>query len=62
MAVDLSKISPNLMYSVTEAARILGITEQTIRLYLKEKTLKGIKSKKGRWKISGEELRRFVQG
>ena len=41
---------------------MLDVSEQTIRIYLKEGTLKGVQSKKKRWRIQGRELIRFLQG
>jgi len=62
MSVDINQINNNHMYTVSESANILGVKEQTVRLYLTEqpKKLIGTKDRSGRWKIRGKELLRFL--
>jgi predicted site-specific integrase-resolvase len=60
MPIDLSDIRPDTIYSVSEAARVLGQTAQTIRIHLNDGDLKGSQGKNGRWKIPGREIIRYV--
>ena len=62
MAVDPSKIQPEWMYSVSEAAGLLEVGEQSVRLYLNEGKLRGRKTQTKRWRIPGSELLRYIQG
>lgn len=62
MPVDPDKINPKAMYSVQEVAFILGKKEQTVRLYINNEKLKGIKGDDKRWRIKGSELIRFLNG
>jgi excisionase family DNA binding protein len=48
------------LYTPKDVARILGITEYTVREKLKEKEIPGFRLY-GRWKIRPEELRRYIQ-
>jgi len=58
MAIRLSQIQPDLMYSVSEAASLVELTTQTVRLHINDGILRAVKGKTGRWKISGKELLR----
>lgn len=49
------------LFSVSEAAEILGLHQLTIRKYMKEGYLKGFKIGKC-WKISEDELEKFIEG
>ena len=62
MPIDPSQIIAKAMYSVAEAAALLRVKEQTIRLYLHDGKLKGTKSGNGRWKIPGREILHFING
>lgn len=62
MPVDPNTINPKAMYSVQEVAEILGKKEQTVRLYINNGKLKGIKGDDLRWRIKGNELIRFLNG
>jgi excisionase family DNA binding protein len=49
------------LYTIPEAAKVLGVTAQTVRRYIKEGVLKA--QRVGRpYLISGESLKRFVTG
>lgn len=49
------------LYSIKEAANLLSVDEQTIRLWISNKKLKGFKI--GRlWRIEENELNRFIRG
>lgn len=49
------------LYTIPEAAELLGVTAQTVRRYIKEGALKA--QRVGRpYLISGEALKRFVTG
>lgn len=49
------------VYSLTEIAPILGVTHRTLLTYIKDGRLKGVKIG-GKWKVSGENLRKFING
>lgn len=62
MAVDLSEINRKAMYSVSETAQFLDKTEQTVRLYIKTGTLTAKKGNDNRWRITGDEILKFIDG
>lgn len=49
------------VYSLTEIEPILGVTHRTLLTYIKDGRLKGVKIG-GKWKVSGENLKKFVNG
>lgn len=49
------------VYSLTELEPILGVTHRTLQAYIKDGRLKGVKIG-GKWKVSGENLRKFING
>lgn len=49
------------VYSLTEIEPILGVTHRTLLSYIKDGRLKGVKIG-GKWKVSGENLRKFING
>lgn len=49
------------VYSLTEIEPILGVTHRTLLTYIKDRRLKGVKIG-GKWKVSGENLRKFING
>ncbi|HAF07472.1 MAG: helix-turn-helix domain-containing protein [bacterium] len=61
MAVIPSQIDENKLYTVSEVAEILNVTEQTVRKHLKVKLLKGKKIGK-KWYIEGREIKKFIEG
>ena len=52
-------ISDKTFYSVTEVSEMLGVTTVTIRNYIKQGKLKGLKAT-DRWVIACEEVREFL--
>lgn len=48
-------------YTLTEIEPILGVTHRTLLTYIKDGRLKGVKIG-GKWKVSGENLRKFING
>ena len=49
------------VYSLTEIEPILGVTHRTLLTYVKDGRLKGVKIG-GKWKVSEENLRKFING
>lgn len=49
------------VYTLTEIEPILGVTHRTLITYIKDGRLKGVKIG-GKWKVSGENLRKFING
>lgn len=49
------------LYTLTEIEPILGVTHRTLLTYIKDGRLKGIKVG-GKWKISEENLKKFING
>jgi len=49
------------LYTLTELEPILGVTHRTLQTYIKDGRLKGVKIG-GKWKVSEEVLRRFING
>lgn len=49
------------VYSLAEIEPILGVTHRTLLTYIKDGRLKGVKIG-GKWKVSGENLKKFVNG
>lgn len=49
------------VYTLTEIEPILGVTHRTLLTYIKDGRLKGVKIG-GKWKVSGENLRKFING
>lgn len=49
------------LFSLTELEEVLGVTHRTLQTYIKDGRLKGVKIG-GRWKVSEESLRSFVNG
>lgn len=62
MPIDLTSIKPSSVYSVPEASKILGKSDQAIRMYIKDGKLKAKKGNDKRWRVEGQELRRFING
>lgn len=57
----ISDLESLKVYSLTEIEPILGVTHRTLLSYIKDKRLKGVKIG-GKWKVSGENLRKFING
>ena len=49
------------VYTLTEIEPILGVSHRTLLSYIKSKRLKGSKIG-GKWKVSKENLRKFLDG
>jgi len=49
------------VYRTDEAARLLGLHEQTVRKYCRQRVF-GTQTKNGRWVIRGSELDHFLKG
>ena len=49
------------VYSLSELEPILGVTHRTLLRYITEGRLKGVKMG-GRWKVSQDNLRAFING
>jgi len=60
MPIDLSGVKSDTLYLVVDVAKILNVGEATVRTYLNDGSLKGVKNKKGKWRILGRDLVRFV--
>lgn len=56
-----SELEELKIYSLTEIEPILGVTHRTLLTYIKDGRLKGVKIG-GKWKVSGENLRKFING
>ena len=56
-----SELEELKVYSLTEIEPILGVTHRTLLTYIKDGCLKGVKIG-GKWKVSGENLRKFING
>ena len=56
-----SELEELKIYSLAEIAPILGVTHRTLLTYIKDGRLKGVKIG-GKWKVSGENLRKFING
>ena len=49
------------LYTLTGLEPILGVTHRTLQTYIKEGRLRGVKVG-GKWKVSEENLMRFLNG
>lgn len=49
------------LFTLTEIEPIIGVTHRTLLSYIKDGRLKGIKVG-GKWKVSEENLKKFVNG
>ena len=56
-----SELEELKVYSLTEIEPIMGVTHRTLLTYIKDGRLKGVKIG-GKWKVSGENLRKFING
>ena len=57
----ISELDDLKVYSLTEIEPILGVTHRTLLTYIKDGKLKGVKIG-GKWKISAENLKKFING
>ena len=58
---NLAKLDAIRLYTLTELEPIIGVTHRTLQTYIKSGRLKGVKIG-GKWKISEETLKKFVNG
>lgn len=49
------------LYTLTELEPVLGVTHRTLLTYVKTGRLKAVKIG-GKWKVSGDVLRKFING
>lgn len=49
------------LYTLTEIEPILGVSHRTLLDYIAKKKIKGVKIG-GKWKVSEENLRKFING
>ncbi len=61
LASNAAKLDAIRLYTLTEIEPILGVTHRTLLTYIKDGRLKGVKVG-GKWKISEDNLRRFING
>ena len=61
LASNAAKLDEIRLYTLTEIEPILGVTHRTLLTYIKDGRLKGVKVG-GKWKISEDNLRRFING
>lgn len=57
----LTRLEDIRVYTLTEIEPILGVTHRTLLDYVKTGKLKAVKIG-GKWKISEENLRKFING
>ena len=60
-AENAAKLESIRLYTLTELEPILGVTHRTLQSYIKDGRLKGVKIG-GKWKVSEETLRKFING
>lgn len=58
---NAAKLDTIQLYTITELEPILGVTRRTLQSYIKDGRLKGVKIG-GKWKVSEETLRKFING
>ena len=58
---NAAKLDNIRLYTLTELEPILGVTHRTLQSYIKDGRLKGVKIG-GKWKVSEEVLRKFING
>jgi excisionase family DNA binding protein len=59
MPVSPKEIDSAKLYTVTETARILAVTDQTVRKHLTDRSLIGKKVGR-RWLVKGSEIQKFI--
>lgn len=48
------------LYTTKEVAEIFSVTEYTVRNWLKDEKLEGLKTKVGRWRVTESALKEFA--
>ena len=56
-----SELETIRLFTLLEIEPILGVTHRTLLTYIKDGRLKGVKIG-GKWKISEENLKKFING
>lgn len=59
--LNAKKLESITLYALTEIEPILGVTHRTLLSYIKDGKLKGVKVG-GKWKVSEENLKKFING
>jgi excisionase family DNA binding protein len=59
---NAKKLEAVTLYTLTEIEPILGVTHRTLLSYIKDGKLKGAVKIGGKWKISEENLTKFING
>ena len=54
-------LSSFTVYTLTELEPVLGVTHRTLLQYVKDGKLQAVKIG-GKWKVSGENLKKFING
>jgi len=57
----LDKLNDIRLYTLAEIEDVLGVTHRTLQTYVADGRLKGVKIG-GKWKITEENLMRFIHG
>jgi excisionase family DNA binding protein len=53
----MEQLDPTAMYTAEEAAKALGVKPETVKVYLRRKSLRGLQvGPKRQWKIHGSEI------
>ena len=50
------------MYTIKDLTKILNVSPRTLHTYIKEGRLKGAIKLGGKWQISEDNIKRFLQG
>lgn len=58
---NAKKLEDIRLFSLTELEPLLGVTHRTLLSYIKDKKLKAVKVG-GKWKVSEDNLRKFING
>ena len=58
---NATKLDGLTLYTLTELESVLGVTHRTLQSYIKDGRLKGVKIG-GKWKVSEENLKKFING
>ena len=58
---NAAKLEGLTLYTLTELEGVLGVNHRTLQTYVKNKKLKAVKIG-GKWKVSEENLRKFING
>ena len=59
-ALDVEPIDPERYYSPEAVAERLDLNPATVRLYLREQTLRGVKVGPRKWRVKGSDLIEYL--